>query len=200
LPGRLNSWSRLERDTTVTLTGGGGERVPVRLSLGASPLTGKTVAVLLGRSLDSSAMSSNKPSDPGVLGSLPSTRPSRLGRPRDGAGGTATRERPEPKAQPRARTAPRTKAAPKKKAATRRAPAKATGPRAVRSAAPALERKPGESRREPPPPPQPSGPPRGAELVTTAVKATGELAQIGVTVGGQMLKRAVRRFPRVGRD
>jgi hypothetical protein len=32
--------------------------------------------------------------------------------------------------------------------------------------------------------------------VTTAVQAAGELAQIGLTVGGQILKRAARRLPR----
>jgi hypothetical protein len=52
----------------------------------------------------------------------------------------------------------------------------------------------------PPPPPQserrPAGPPSGSELVTTAIQAVGEIAQIGVTVGGQVLRRAARRFPR----
>jgi hypothetical protein len=43
---------------------------------------------------------------------------------------------------------------------------------------------------------RPSGPPRGSEIVTTAVQAAGELAQIGATVGGQLLKRAARRIPR----
>jgi hypothetical protein len=32
--------------------------------------------------------------------------------------------------------------------------------------------------------------------VTTVVQAAGELAQIGLTVGGQVLKRAVSRLPR----
>jgi hypothetical protein len=32
--------------------------------------------------------------------------------------------------------------------------------------------------------------------VTTAVQAAVELAQIGATVGGQVLRRAVRRLPR----
>jgi hypothetical protein len=33
-------------------------------------------------------------------------------------------------------------------------------------------------------------------MVTTAVQAAGELAQIGATVGSQLLKRAARRIPR----
>ena len=50
----------------------------------------------------------------------------------------------------------------------------------------------------PPPDPdgRPSAQPRGTEIVTTAVQAAGELAQIGATVGAQLLKRAARRIPR----
>jgi hypothetical protein len=44
-----------------------------------------------------------------------------------------------------------------------------------------------------PPPPKPIEPPRGTELVTTAIRATGELAQIGLTLGGRAVKRALRR-------
>jgi hypothetical protein len=32
--------------------------------------------------------------------------------------------------------------------------------------------------------------------VTTAIQAAGELAQIGLTVSGQVLKRAVDRIPK----
>jgi hypothetical protein len=32
--------------------------------------------------------------------------------------------------------------------------------------------------------------------VTTAIQAAGELAQIGITVGGQLLKRTLDRLPR----
>ncbi|HYM57446.1 MAG TPA: hypothetical protein VES79_05735 [Solirubrobacteraceae bacterium] len=41
-----------------------------------------------------------------------------------------------------------------------------------------------------------SGPPSGTELVTTAIQAAGELAQIGLTVGGQIIRRAVDRLPK----
>ena len=44
--------------------------------------------------------------------------------------------------------------------------------------------------------PRESGRPTGVELVTTAVQAAGELAQIGLTIGGQILKRATERLPR----
>jgi len=43
------------------------------------------------------------------------------------------------------------------------------------------------------PPPRPIAPPKGTELVTTAIRATGELAQIGFTLSGRALKRALRR-------
>jgi hypothetical protein len=99
-----------------------------------------------------------------VLGSLPSTRPARLGRRRD--------EKPDPVAEPK----PKAAAAKKQPAAPRR-------PRAA----------------APPPPPEPParhGPPTGGELVTTAVQAAGELAQIGLSAGVRVARRAARRFPR----
>jgi len=40
------------------------------------------------------------------------------------------------------------------------------------------------------------GRPSGVELVTTAVQAAGELTQIGLTVGGRLLKRAIDRLPK----
>jgi hypothetical protein len=45
-----------------------------------------------------------------------------------------------------------------------------------------------------PAPPKPLGPPKGTVLVTTAVRATGELAQIGFVVGGQVVKRTLDRL------
>jgi hypothetical protein len=46
------------------------------------------------------------------------------------------------------------------------------------------------------PPPAESARPSGMELVTTAVQAAGELTQIGLTIGGRILKRAVDRLPK----
>ena len=40
------------------------------------------------------------------------------------------------------------------------------------------------------------GRPSGTELVSTAVKAAGEVTQIGLTIGGQIIKRAVERLPK----
>ena len=65
-------------------------------------------------------------------------------------------------------------------------------PRAVREGAPGMgttgERVPQESSEH--------GRPSGVELVTTAVQAAGELAQVGLAIGGQILKRAVDRLPK----
>jgi hypothetical protein len=117
-----------------------------------------------------------------VLGNLPSTRPTRMGRQREGAAATA-----EPAtAKPRV-----VEAKPRPTAAKPRATS--AKPRAVRSGSPSLERPaPARAPRRQPPP----GPPKGTELVTTAVQAAGELAQIGVSLGGRMVKRAVGRLPK----
>jgi hypothetical protein len=68
---------------------------------------------------------------------------------------------------------------------------------------PAAAKKPAAPRRPrppaPPPPPEPPahrGPPTGGALVTTAVQAAGELAQIGLSAGVRVARRAARRFPR----
>ena len=147
-----------------------------------------------------------------VMGNLPSTRPTRMARRRDGepaANGTA-KPKPRPAA---AKAKPKTTAA-KAKAKPTRATPKAVGkpaatagakrtpatdaaapkPRAVRSGSPSLDAAK-KSSRKPRRPPAPT-PPKGAELVTTAVQATGELAKIGLTLGGQALKRAVDRLPK----
>jgi hypothetical protein len=108
-----------------------------------------------------------------VLGGLPSSRPERLGAPRNTARATTSGAR-------RATV----KASAKKRAVKR--------PKAVRSASPPLK----THRAKPAPPPQPIGPPKGTELVTTTIRAAGELTQIGFTVTGQILKRAVDRIPR----
>ena len=82
--------------------------------------------------------------------------------------------------------APRKGAPPKRKPAAKAKPR----PKAVRAASPPLKT------RRTLPPPQPIGAPKGTELVTTTIRAAGELTQIGFTVTGQILKRAVDRIPR----
>ena len=119
-----------------------------------------------------------------VMGALPSHRPTRLGGERRG---------PATAAKPAAPTKP-------KAAATKPAKATATKPKAAKP----------KKARYVPQPPRTEAPPAGwqtpgdgdrrrdggpVELVTTAVQAAGELAQIGLTVGGQILRRAANRLP-----
>ena len=144
-----------------------------------------------------------------VMGNLPSTRPTRMARRRDGepagngtaaAGPAAAKRKPAAaKAKPKPTAAKARPKAAAPKAAARPKPVadatpKAARPRAVRSGSPSLvtaKKRSRAPRREPAP-----SPPKGAELVTTAVQATGELAKIGLTLGGQALKRAVDRIPK----
>jgi hypothetical protein len=121
---------------------------------------------------------------------------------------------PKPKAKAPAKTTAATKAAgkPAARAATprRKAPAKSPAAKAA-GAAPTPGatggRRPVSARAgatKPSPPPagwaapkaQPEGRPGGGELIGTAVQAVGELAQIGLTLGGQALKQALSRIPR----
>jgi hypothetical protein len=114
-----------------------------------------------------------KAAEPSVLGTLSSTRPSRIGGERRGTAAT----KPKPTA---ARKAPAKTSAPKQ------AEAKAAKLRKPDPAPPAGWQTPGEDRRG-----------GGAtDAVTTAVQAAGELAQMGVAIGGQLLKRAAGRIPR----
>ncbi|HWK26220.1 MAG TPA: hypothetical protein VNS09_06645 [Solirubrobacter sp.] len=118
----------------------------------------------------------------GVLGTLPASRPERLGHPRR---------------EPRS-AAPAEPAAAKRRPAPKRAPAKPRPaairpprPAAVRPAAPPLR-----PRHAAEPPPEPLAPPTGTELVTTTIRAAGELAQIGLSAGGRALRRTLDRLPR----
>jgi hypothetical protein len=143
-----------------------------------------------------------------VMGNLPATRPTRMARRRDGDPVTRAEEAPakprsSTKARPKAAAKSPAKAKAKAKASTTRSAAKpkaaagekATKPRAVRSGSPSLAAAKKKSARTPRRPPAPD-PPKGAELVTTAVQATGELAKIGLTLGRQAVKRAAKRLPK----
>jgi len=138
---------------------------------------------------------SEKSDDESILGSLPATRPTRFGRERreTGGGGTATKARPKatkPKAKPKAAAAPRATTRPKPR------PAPEHGPRPVRAGSPSLAESTERARTHEGPPRATSHPPSGTELVTTAIQAAGELAQIGLAVGGQVLRRAVDKLPK----
>lgn len=41
-----------------------------------------------------------------------------------------------------------------------------------------------------------SGGPGGSELLATAAEAAGQVARLGLSIGGRVLKRAVGRLPR----
>jgi hypothetical protein len=149
---------------------------------------------------------------PSVLGSLRATRPERIGGTRRATPATATEAAANPAPSKPAKATTTKRAAAKRPASRAKPPTSKAKPAKVKRAA--AKAKPKAARVKPvkrvvpkpepvtqAPPPTPddgrrSGPPRGTEIVTTAVQAAGELAQIGVTVGGQLLRRAVRRIPR----
>jgi hypothetical protein len=129
-----------------------------------------------------SKKSSKSGADASVLGNLRSTRPERIG-------GERREPATRPPAPPKGKSSvTATKpAVPRTKKAAKRSPTAAAQANATAAQRPAAP---------PPPPRAANGRPRGREIVTTAVQAAGELAQIGATVGSQLLKRATRRIPR----
>jgi hypothetical protein len=133
-----------------------------------------------------------------VLGSLPATRPNRLGRRAAAATSDGTpvqapvaKAKPKPakakpaKAKPRTAAKAKPTAAKPRRAAPARPPVTPTPP----VAPPRPEREPVTAASDG------NGLPSGPALVTTAVQAAGEIAQIGFTLGGQALRRAARRLP-----
>jgi len=122
---------------------------------------------------------SKKAADASVMGSLPATRPARIGGERRGA--AAPRKRTTATA-----TTPKATAARKPTSAPKAAEAKAAKLRKPDPAPPAGWQTPGSG----------SGGNGATDVVSTAVQAAGELAQLGVTIGGQLIKRAAGRIPR----
>ena len=153
----------------------------------------------------------------GVISNLPRHRPHRRSDKRrpPGEGRPAQNGAREPragKAPGPQRSAP---AGAQRSAAAGAQRSASTGPRAPKGAPPprsarerigatagAKTRPAGPSARPrptPPPPPaqeRPGGPPSGTELLGTVVQAAGELAEIGLTLGAQAVKNAVKRLPR----
>jgi hypothetical protein len=138
--------------------------------------------------------SSNPPSggDREVLASLPNSRPTRRSAKRDGGGrgraAGAAAERPAKPARASAGAAPKGRAK--------------AGAKANQGAARTTAKRPAAPTAAPVPPAGYATPrsdddrPRGADLVTTAVQAAGELAHIGIAAGGRALKSALQRLPR----
>jgi hypothetical protein len=124
----------------------------------------------------------------------PATKRSTAKTPAKATGAAATKPAAKTPAKPAAKTP--AKPAPPKVATLAEAPKPPRKPRAVRVGSPALKEptEKAESRRDDVPVARPAQ--SGTELVTTVVQAAGELASIGLTVGGQILKRAADRLPR----
>jgi hypothetical protein len=120
-----------------------------------------------------------KAADASVMGNLPATRPARIGGERRAA--AAPRKRTTATA-----TATKPTATRKQTSAPKEAEAKAAKLRKPDPAPPAGWQTPGED----------GGGNSATDVVSTAVHAAGELAQLGVTIGGQLLKRAAGRIPR----
>jgi hypothetical protein len=157
-------------------------------------------------------MASSDPSPNGsdreqdVFGSLPRSRPQRRSAKRDRPARPAGADTPgkakaKPSAKPRTPRAPAAKADTAARAA--RPKAAAAKPKTTARAKPKATRarsKPAASATVPPAgyaTPRPGGDgPHGTDVAATAVQAAGELAQIGLTIGAQALRSALRRLPR----
>jgi hypothetical protein len=150
-----------------------------------------------------------KKDEKGVLAALPSTRPERIGTRRAAAAGSSTPAK-KPSAKTKKASTARATATRRKAAAPRTfeptpAAESAAGvaappqpeprPRAVREGAPGMGTTSPDRERGEAGSPE-SGRPSGVELVTTAVQAAGELTQIGLTIGGRIVKRALDRLPK----
>ena len=131
-----------------------------------------------------------------VFGSLPNSRPQRRSarRSRDGTTAKAASPAATKKAAAAKPKPAKPKATPKPRATAKAKPAGAAGAAAKASAATAAPQIPAAGYATPRA--QDDGVPRGAHLVTTAVQAVGELAQIGLSAGGRAVKSALGRLPR----
>src|SRR4051794_4639275 len=111
---------------------------------------------------------------PEVLTSLPRTRPQRRSAKRDAPKprAKASTTKPRAAAKPTAAAKPRAAAKPKATAKSRPIPPAGFATPADRGDRPA---------------------PGGVELIGTAIQAAGELAQIGLAIGGQALRSALGR-------
>lgn len=138
--------------------------------------------------------------DRDVLSNLPHSRPHRRSAKRQGSAASARKAPAGAGAKP-AQAKPKTARAAAPKAAAKPAPKPAPAATTRSEAAQRL--------RKPPKPPAPLPPragqtqppkgeptPGGTELIGTVVQAAGELAQVGLTIGGQVVKRALSRLPK----
>lgn len=134
-----------------------------------------------------------------VLGSLPHSRPHRRSEKRAARAqvDATIPQSPEPPAaaKPKSTKAQATKAAAAKATKTAAAKPKAAAPKPKATATkstPAATATPEQREHAC----QPPSLPNGTELVSTAVKAAAELAEIGLTLGARALRIALSRLPR----
>jgi hypothetical protein len=134
-----------------------------------------------------------------VLTSLPRSRPQRRSSKRAAApAGEGAAVPTEPRVAKVAATAARESAGakPKAKAAPKPKPKAAAKPKPKATATPRPRPKPAPA----PPREEPAArrvePPTGADVLQSAVRAAGELAQVGVTIGRETVKGVLRRLPR----
>ncbi len=143
-----------------------------------------------------------KKEDKGVLAALPATRPVPIGtrRARTQAPAKSSANGAKSTRTKRAAAKPASSPTPTRATTTRPKPvvppelvaaSPDPRPRAVSEGAPGIGTHAHPDERSPE-----SARPSGVELASTAVKAAGEAAQLGLSVGGQMLKRVVDRLPR----
>jgi hypothetical protein len=152
------------------------------------------------------AMASSDPTSGGngerdVFGSLPNARPQRRSAKRGSARATAKAAAPAPAKTKTTAAKPKSAQSTAAKAKSKSKPRAAAKPKAAAKARPAAKPRAAAAPSIPPagyatPRPEDDGVPRGADLVTTAVQAAGELAQIGLAAGGRALKSALERLPR----
>lgn len=143
-------------------------------------------------------MSDERPSK--ILGALPRSRPHRRSQKRPVRGGPEAAAPPQSGSKTRPEAMPTTTRAERVSASTRskaRPTARRTKPRAARPAQSKRLRQPAQPAGTPPPPrsrrPAPSP---GRDILGTAVQATAELAEIGLTVSARALRNALSRLPR----
>ncbi|HEU4977834.1 MAG TPA: hypothetical protein VFT42_02965 [Solirubrobacteraceae bacterium] len=129
-----------------------------------------------------------------VMSGLPATRPQRRSARRDGA--RAARTTPADvvaAAAPAAPAKPAAKRPPARKATPRKAAPRKAGPRAARTRPPERDVPPAGYAT-----PRPSEQDQqGADVLTSAVHAVGELAELGLGIGGRALRGALSRLPRL---
>jgi hypothetical protein len=133
--------------------------------------------------------------EPGVIGSLPRTRPHRRSAKRAGSPAGAPPVDSQSAAEPEV-----VKAAAKPKRVAANAPAAARPKRAASAAETVAKPKRTAASPKPPtaeaPPPAPVSADPSHGVLETAVQAAAELAEIGLHASARALRRAVSRLPR----